>query len=331
MIGSKPKIVVIGGGTGTATVLSALATPARFELTAIVTVSDSGGSTGRLRDEFGFIPVGDVRACLAALATGHNSREVKDLLLYRFDRGEGLSGHNLGNLILTALTDLYGTPGKAIEVASKILRINGQVFPVSEQPADLVIHFTDGSQVIGEDYLNYIDRQGRKIARINLARQTPIYPPAAQAIREADLVIIGPGDLYASLLPNTLVAGFREALAARRGKYIYIANLMSCATQTLHLTATDHVAEICRYTGQKPDIVVINNQPITDRHLITRYQAAGLEPIVDDLDDREWTVKRAPLVAPVNAIPVKGDRLPRSFLRHHAGHLRALIEESLDV
>lgn len=322
----KTKIVVIGGGTGTATVLSALNQAPIFDLTAIVTVSDSGGSTGRLRDEFGFIPVGDARACLAALASGKDKEDVKNLLLYRFDRGEGLSGHNLGNLILTALTDLYATPGKAIEVAGRILRINGHVFPVSEQAADLVINFTDGSQVIGEDYLNYVENGGRKISTIALSQPTPIYPRAAAAICEADLVMIGPGDLYASLLPNTLVDGFREAIAQMRGRFVYIANLMSCFTQTAHMTATDHTAEITRYTGRQPDVVIINNQKITDKQVIASYQAAGLEPLIDDLDESAYQVIRAPLVSPVLASQEKGDALPRSFLRHHPAHLLGIIK-----
>jgi len=324
----RPKIVVIGGGTGTATVLSALSRGHKFDLTAIVAVSDSGGSTGRLRDEFGFIPVGDVRACLAALASGHNSEEVKNMLLYRFDRGEGLAGHNLGNLILTALTDTYGSPGQAIAVASQILRINGQVFPVSEQAADLVIDFSDGTRVIGEDYLNYTENGGRKIQHVSLTRPVHIYPPAAQAIREADLILFGPGDLYASLIPNTLVDGWRQALQAKTGRFVYIANLMSCFTQTAHMTAREHLDEVTRYAGLQPEVVVINNQEITDSSVIASYQKAGLEPLIDDLDaaDLLCQVIRAPLVSPVLASAQKADALPRSFLRHHPDHLLQVIE-----
>lgn len=326
----QSKITVIGGGTGTATVLSALAGKEFWDLTAVVAVSDSGGSTGRLRDEFGFIPVGDIRQCLAALAVGDTSEQVKQLLLYRFTKGEGLAEHNLGNLLLTALTDIYQTPGKAIEVASQILRINGRVYPVSEQPADLVITFADGSQVIGEDFLNYKANGGRKIQSIALREPTAIYPPAAQAIEEADLILLGPGDLYASLLPNTLVAGFQQALARARGRFVYLANLMTTFTQTHQMTARDHVREVSAYAGRVPDVVIINSQAITDKQLIANYQAEGLAPLVDDLDESEYQVVRAELVAPVLATRVKGDSLPRSFLRHQSETLAALVEDLVD-
>ena len=327
----RSKVVIIGGGTGTATVLSALAGDNELDLTAIVAVSDSGGSTGRLRDEFGFIPVGDVRACLAALATGKNSQRVKQLLLYRFDRGEGLVGHNLGNLMLTSLTDIYQTPGKAIEVLSRILRINGRVYPVSEQPTDLVIDFEDGSQVVGEDFLNFKENGGRKIKQVSLRPQVQIYHKAVDALQAADLILFGPGDLYASLLPNTLVSGFREALASAPAPFVYITNLMSTFVQTHQMTARDHVQEMTRYSGRKPDIVIVNQQEITDQEVIRNYQEAGLQPLVDDLDESEYRVIRADLVSPVTAQTVSGDALPRSFLRHHGPNLHRIVKEILNV
>ena len=321
------KVVVIGGGTGTATVLSSLAADQNLVLTAIVTVADSGGSTGRLRDEFGFIPVGDIRQCLAALATGDNAQAIKDLLLYRFDRGEGLQTHNLGNLILTALTDLYGTPGVAIDTLSRVLRLCGQVFPVSETPGDLVIDLDDGSRLTGENCLNFPLPSGRHITKLSLAAPLAIYPPAAQAMQNADLLLFGPGDLYASLLPNTLVDGFREALATSRAPFVYLANLMTSNTQTAQLTARDHVRQVTHYAGRQPDIVVINNAPIVDTQLIANYQKEGLSPLLDDLQDVPYQVKRAPLVSPVTAKKVKADSLPRSFLRHHSQNLHLVIKE----
>jgi uncharacterized cofD-like protein len=325
----KTQVAVIGGGTGTATVLAALAAKTRWELTAMVSVSDSGGSTGRLRDEFGFIPVGDIRQCLSALATGKSRRLVQEMLLYRFQRGDGLAHHNLGNLILTALTDLYQTPGKAIEVASKILRINGKVYPISEQPANLVIDYVDGKRVVGEDYLNYQEHGGVKIAQISLREPAVIYEPARVTLETADLVIMGPGDLYASLLPNALVDGFREALAKNAGKFVYIVNLMTSKQQTYQMSAADHVAEVQRYTGRQPDVVIMNQQTITEPKVIANYKRGGYAPVKDDLGDGDGKMKiyRADLVAEVMVAEERGDTLPRNFLRHHAQNLLAVIEK----
>lgn len=323
------KITVIGGGTGTATVLAALSKETDYDLTAIVSVSDSGGSTGRLRDEFGFIAVGDIRQCLAALATGKNSRRVKEMLLYRFDKGEGLKGHNLGNLILTALSDLYQTPGKAIEVASKILRINGRVYPISEQVNDLVITYEDGTEIIGEDYLNFKENSGKKIVKIDLQKKSEIYHKAQRAIMKADLIIMGPGDLYASLLPHTKVGGFKEALKNSPAKFIYIANLMTCLQQTHQMGAREHLLEIIKYSQRKPDYVVLNKQKITDQEVIANYQAEGYEPLKDDLDEREDNLKiiRENLVSPVVVQKENGDNLPRNFLRHHGENLKKVIRK----
>jgi uncharacterized cofD-like protein len=326
------SVVVIGGGTGTATVLTALSHDPTLTLTALVTVSDSGGSTGRLRDEFGFIPVGDIRQCLAALASGENCQQVRDLLLYRFTTGGGLAGHNLGNLILTALSDLYHTPGQAIAVASKILRINGQVFPISEQAADLVITYANGQQVVGEDYLNYKSHGGKRITALALTKPSQIYAPAATALAQADLIIIGPGDLYASLLPHTLITGFKTALQKASAPMVYIVNLMTNYAQTHQLTARDHVAEICRYSGREPDYIIVNQQKITDQILIASYQAQGAAPLVDDLGQKYGRahIIRGKLVAPVLAASDPGDRLPRNYLRHHGAQLQQIIRKILD-
>lgn len=326
------KVVVIGGGTGTATVLSSLVGDEELSLTGIVSIADSGGSTGRLRDEFGFIPVGDVRQCLGALAVGENSNLVRELLLYRFPQQSSLVGHNLGNLILTALTDLYQTPGKAIEVASKILRLKGQVFPISQTPADLVIEYSDGSMVVGEDYLNYHQHGGKQIKRISLKQKPAIYQRAKQAILAADLIIFGPGDLYASLLPNTLVRGFKPTLCRSVATYVYIANLMTNYAQTHLMTARDHLQEVITYSGRVPDWVVINQQPIKNQRLVASYQQQGSSPLVDDLSFLPFKIKvcRANLLAATLAAQNKNDQLERNYLRHHAKNLHRVIKNILN-
>ena len=322
---AKKQITVIGGGTGTSVVLSGLKQYQDLcDLNAIVAVSDSGGSTGRLRDEFGFLPVGDLRQCLAALASGKHQQLVRDLLLYRFEKGNGLQGHNLGNLILTALEDLAETPAQAIEQASNIFRIKGKVYPISEDTVDLEIHYQSGKRLVGEHSLDDPTNGGQKITQINLKPPTKIYHKAATAIRDADLVILGPGDLYASLLPNTLAEGFVQALTASKGKFIYVVNLMTHYAQTHNYTAKDHLLEVERYSGRKPDIVIINNGEIS-RSLVKAYERAKEYQVIDDLDENEYLVIRADLVSKVKVQQSANDLVPRSLLRHDSKKLAKAI------
>jgi uncharacterized cofD-like protein len=261
---SKPtKIVVVGGGTGTSVVLSALKQLPNVELTAIVVVSDNGGSTRRLRDEFGFLPVGDLRQCLAALADGDNQTAVRDLLLYRFHKGTGLAGHNLGNLILTALEDMKETPGKAIETAGQIFRIKGEVYPVTEEVVQLQITYQDGTTLVGEEFLDDAKLGGKTIATISLTPPAKLYEKAETALLEADHIILGPGDLYGSLLANAVVGGFAETLQKSKAEFSYIVNLMTHFSQTHQMTAADHVKMVTKYCGRQPDRIIMNRGDIS--------------------------------------------------------------------
>lgn len=326
---AKKQITVIGGGTGTSVVLSGLKQYQDLcDLNAIVAVSDSGGSTGRLKDEFGFLPVGDLRQCLAALASGKHQQLVRDLLLYRFDKGNGLQGHNLGNLILTALEDLAEAPAQAIEQASNIFRIKGKVYPVSEDTVDLEIHYQSGKKLVGEHVLDDAVNGGQKITQIRLKPSTKIYHKAASAIKEADLIVLGPGDLYASLLPNTLAEGFVQALRANKGKFIYVVNLMTHYAQTHNYTAKDHLLEVERYSGRKPDIVIINNGEISES-LVKEYEKAKEYQVIDDLDENDYQVIRADLVSKVKVQQSANDLVPRSLLRHDSKKLAKVIIDLL--
>lgn len=332
---AKHKIVVIGGGTGSAVVLSGLKDQQDIELSAVVVVSDNGGSTGRLRDEFGFLPVGDLRQCIAALATGENEEEIRQLLLYRFDQKSSLQGHNLGNLILTSLENMTGSANKAVEIASRIFRTSGQVLPISEDSVDLVITYADGTSIIGEKNLDDQSLGGKKIAHIELDRPATIYGKAAQAIAEADLVVFGPGDLYGSLLPNTLVSGFAQALSANRskgGKFVYISNLMTHFSQTNQMTASEHLAEVEKYCQRQVDFVLINNHPIPTEILET-YEKSGDFPMTDDLDQppsspsaqRKTQVIRQDLLSTTLITKEKNDALTRSLIRHHKQKLASSL------
>lgn len=323
------KVVVIGGGTGTYVVLSALKNISGLSLTAIVTVADSGGSTGRLRDEFGFLPVGDLRQALAALAKENGQSWIRDLLLYRFTKGSGLEGHNLGNLILTALQDMTGSTAKAIETASKIFKLEGHVYPVTTQNVQLITRFSDGEEVMGEHLLDDPKNGGRKVDRIKIEPEAKIYSKAAESIEEADVIVIGPGDLYASLLPNLCVEGMKKSLSNNRGIYVYIVNLMTHCSQTFNMTATEHVKEIIKYGGRKPDLVVINSENVPQE--ISRYYAREKDyQVVNDLDPAKFNVVKKDLLSLQRVAARKGDLIARSLLRHDSLKLTGIFKKILE-
>lgn len=327
---TKPtKIVVIGGGTGTSVILSALKNQPSIALTAIVVVSDNGGSTKRLRDEFGFLPVGDLRQCLAALANDDETVSVRELLLYRFSKGTGLSGHSLGNLILTALEDLEASPGKAIETAAKIFRITGKVLPVTEEIVQLQISYQNGTKLTGEENLDDPNLGGQKISDISLVPQANLYQPARQALLEADQIILGPGDLYGSLLPNLVVSGIEAVFQATKAKFTYVINLMTHYSQTHNMTASDHVKEVIKYCGRVPDKIVINSGEISPK-ILSLYESQHEFPVQDDLAELQRTypqieIVRAELASKITIPETAGDALTRSLLRHDGEKLAEVI------
>ena len=329
----QKNIVVIGGGTGTYTVLSGLKKyPADlFDITAIVTVADSGGSTGRLRDEFGYLPVGDFRMALVALAddseVGH---ALRSLFLHRFDKGNGLKGHNFGNLFLVALTDIFGSEEKALEYASQMLRVRGKVFPIANEKLTLVAEYENGHTVRGE---TYIDEPGKehdgtqRIKRLWIEPESHISSKAKDAILAADLVIMGPGDLYTSILANIVVPGVREALGETPGKLLFITNLMSKYGQTHNFTARHHLEEIVSYAGRVPDYVFINNTPLPEE-ILEAYYGQREFPVKDDVEEeKDVSVIRNDFLASEEVKKKSCDSLRRSLIRHVPDKLaRAIIE-----
>jgi uncharacterized cofD-like protein len=319
----KPKVVVIGGGTGTFTVLSGLKQH-DLDLTAIVTVADSGGSTGRLRDQFGFLPVGDLRQSLAALARENDQSWIRELLLYRFNQGEGLKGHNLGNLILTALQDLSGSTPKALEIAGEVFRLEGKILPVTCENVDLVIEYEDGTFIIGEDNLNPEHGGGKKIKKVRLSPKASIYGKAYEQISKADYIVIGPGDLYASILPNFVVSGTKKALLTSKAKIIYIVNLMTRYTQTHNYTARDHVEELSRYTGKYPDLVIVNTEKVPAK-ILKAYEEEKGYPVLDDLSEDNYRVIRSDLLSVAKVKKNSGDVLKRSLIVHDQKKLTEIL------
>ncbi len=256
----KKKIVVIGGGTGVYTVLSALK-PYSADLSAIVTMADDGGSTGILREEFGILPPGDIRRALIALSNSDN-KMLSDLLSYRFQEGVGLTGHNFGNLLITALHRLTNDFESAIDEAGKILSIQGRVIPVTLGHSKLMAELESGEIIKGENNIDIPKHDGRlKIKKVWLKPAADINPNARKAIMDADLVIIGPGDLYTSLIPNLLVRGVREAIQKSKAKVAYFVNIMTKFGETNNFSAMDFINELEAYIGRgNLDFVVINNK-----------------------------------------------------------------------
>jgi uncharacterized cofD-like protein len=327
---TKQQIVVVGGGTGTHTVLKGLKHYGdRVELTAIVSMADSGGSTGRLRDEFGQLPAGDVRNALTALAADGDTHDelLRQLFLYRFSRGEGLYGHNFGNLFLTVLTDILGSEVAAIEAASRILRVSGQVLPVTTDQVHLKAEYADGTEVVGEHDIDEWQDKARQAVRISTLSLTPraqLYAGAAAALRQADLIVLGPGDLYTSVLANCVVDEFTETIKETTAPIVYVCNLMSKAGQTIGLHAAEHVAEVKRYLGRLPTAVVYNTSPLPSE-LLAKYAAEGDHAVLDNFVDKGIRIIRAPLLAAEEIVTMEGDVLTRSLIRHDADKLAQVL------
>jgi len=316
------KIVTIGGGTGTAVVLSGLKNY-DLDLTAIISMADDGGSTGRLRDEFGFQPVGDLRQSLTALARNDSQEWIRKLLLYRFKQGNGLKGHNLGNLILTALQDMTGSTSHSLEIIEELFKLKGKVLPSTSDLVQLVTEYENGQVVTGQNKLNPGGIGGVKISSIRLEPAANIYSKTAQSIEKADLIVINPGDLYGSIIPNLLVVGMKDTLMKAKAKIVYVLNLMTRYTQTHNFKASDHIKQLIKYGGRKPDIIIINNQPI-EHNIKKTYEKENEYPVINDLSDKEFKIISAPLLKVVTHQSI-ADEIKRSLLRHDGIKLGEII------
>ena len=290
---SRPvRVVALGGGTGLSAVLRGLkqyvaerkkSGPNRpiSDLAAVVTVTDDGGSSGRLRREYRVLPPGDIRNCMVALSKDEHL--LGQLFQYRFPAGRGLAGHSFGNLFLTALTNVTGDFSRAVRVSAQVLAIRGRIYPSTEQNVSLQAVLEDGAIVSGE---TAISRSRRRIARVRLVpRCVRPVPEAIEALRQADLILVGPGSLYTSLIPNLLVDEVMETIARSAATRVYIANLMTQPGETDGYSVADHVRAI--YDHTRPglfDFVVLNRTPIAPR-LLRRYRRERAEPVAPALDE----------------------------------------------
>ncbi|MDY3119014.1 MAG: gluconeogenesis factor YvcK family protein [Peptoniphilus sp.] len=279
-----PKFVVLGGGTGISVLLRGLK---RFseDITAIVTMADDGGSSGMLRREYGMLPPGDVRNCLVALANAEPS--LKNLLQYRFKEGD-LKGQNMGNLIITALTDVYGGFAEGVREAAEVLKITGRVLPVTEESIVLIGHYADGSSVRGESAIpkHAYEKQVR-ITSMELAPRAPkANKDCIQEILSADLLVLGPGSLYTSLVPNLLVPEVAQALNEADAPLVYVANMMEQRGETEEMSLTAHLEALRTHGLKRPvDSVLVNDVPM-DENLLKKYESEeGVRPIRLDAEE----------------------------------------------
>jgi len=316
------KVVIMGGGTGIYPVITALK-QLNVEITTVVAVSDSGGSTGRIRDEFGFQPVGDLRQSLAALAESNGQKWIREILLYRFNKGTGLKGHNLGNLILTALQDLTSDTTKALEIAEKVFRLEGSVIPVTQDTVDLKIHYQNGTTAVGEHILDENNDNPPKIDKVTLDPAASLNPHAITALEAADVVIIGPGDYYASIMATLVPTGVKKVFQKITAKKIYIVNLMTRATQTKDMTVKDHVAGIEAAINQPLDAIIVNNESIPKKTL-NIYKKQQEFPVENNINGDERLIT-AKLLDEDLFKPSPNDTAHRSLLRHSSTKLKKIF------
>jgi uncharacterized cofD-like protein len=317
--GGGLRVVAIGGGTGLSTLLKGLKayvpaptephrTPGQFpsicELSAVVTVSDDGGSSGRLRKEFNMLPPGDIRNCIVALS--EDEALLSKLFRHRFDKGSGLEGHSFGNLFLAALTSITDDFAEAVRLSSEILLTRGHIYPATASNIELEALMDDGRKVRGET--NITASNGRIQELCLIPADVQPLPQTLEAIARADVITIGPGSLFTSLIPNLLVRGIAEAIQSSPAIKVYICNLMTQANESLGLTAAEHIRALDTHAGGSVfDYALINRRPASPE-LKAKYALEGAAQIVADLD----TIEK------LGVCPVLGDYLEEAGVARHA-------------
>lgn len=328
----KKKVVVIGGGTGTFTILSGLKKYPSLDISVIVSMMDDGGSNRIIRDEFGLLPTSDLRQCMVALAGADSDETLRKLFTYRYENGVGISGMTFGNLFMAALTDIYGgDQKKAIEETCELLGVRGKIIPVTLEKTNLVATYANGKQVLGEHQIDEPEKCfGRsKIIDLQVFPKVSVNKDALIAIKKADLIILGPGDFYTSILPNVVVDDIAGAITKSRGKVLFVMNLMTKYGQTIGFTASTFVSEINKYLGKNPDIILMNIAKKLPGSILKKYEAEKAELVRDDLKDKKIKVVRKHLISDKVYKKQKSDKLVRSLIRHDSEKLAKAVVDLL--
>lgn len=324
----KTNVVTIGGGTGSFVLLSGLKNYKEFiHISAIVSMADDGGSTGKLRDELGVLPPGDVRQCLVALSS--SSEKMRELMNYRFEGGS-LAGHSFGNILLSGLEKVYGGFAQGVEQAEKILNVSGKVIPVTKEAVTLKMILSDGSTVKGEDAIGNTDIEKIGIEDVLYYNTPHANQQALAAIQEADYILIGPGDHYTSVLPNILIPEIADAIKKSQAHVIYIVNLVNKKGHTSYWSPVDYVLDIEKYIGEgRVQSVIINN---TEPHesILRRYTekyGEGIKITEKDQFPSSTHVIHADMISQDTILLDDSDTLAhtRSLIRHDSRKLARVI------
>ena len=313
-----PYIVAVGGGTGLSTLLRGIKSFTR-NITAVVAVTDEGGSSGRIRNEWGMLPPGDVRNCIAALA--ENDSELKRILDFRFDRGE-LKGHSLGNLLLLAVTEMSGDFSKAVEKMNHLLSIRGRVLPVTTEGITLMGKTNDGLTVKGE---LSISEHGRNLSEIWLEpHDAKPLPDVLSAVDDADVILLGPGSLFTSVIPNILMKDFADKLRDSNVPSIYICNLMTQPEETQGFNIAQHVEWVSAALGKCPDYV-ITNSAVIPQDIVDRYAEEGASPLYLDSQQKMAIHKMGCECVEADIMSVYDSAKEKRVLRHDSQKLASVI------
>ncbi|OGY41951.1 MAG: hypothetical protein A2Y82_05190 [Candidatus Buchananbacteria bacterium RBG_13_36_9] len=322
------KVTFIGGGTGPYGLLGALKSHPDLDLAVIVTMFDDGGSTGTLRDELGALPPGDVRQCLVALS--EESEDWRGIFDFRWSEGEGLKGHSLGNLIITALEKKYKSFEKALEVAKRILKVRGDVIPVTLDNIRLVAQTPIGKRIIGE---HNIDLKEQPIKSLSFRPEPSVNPKAIERILKSDLIVICPGDLYTSILPNLMVQSMANAIGVSNALKVYVCNLMTQKMHTEGFRVIHFVELLEKYLGQKDifDFVLYNTKKPSQKFLAS-YLQEGESPVRylrKDFANRRTEFIGQNFLSQKMPQKVEGDSLKRALIRHNAIEVALVLKKLL--
>lgn len=313
-----PRIVVIGGGTGLSVILRGIK-KVTGNLTAIVTMADDGGGSGKLREDLGMLPPGDIRSCILAMADEEGL--MQELLKYRFTEGM-LEGQSFGNLLIAALNGICGNFEAAVAKTNEILRVRGQVLPVTSSDVHLCALLENGALICGESKIQpEVLLQKSPIAKVFLKPEKPAATAMAlEAIHKADLILMGPGSLFTSIIPNFLVDGISEAIRDAMGRKILVCNMMTQPGETDHYTVWEHTARAAEYVGEKNIEYVIANNKVIDKDTLKPYNEDGAEQIIPTAEDRRRLQESGITLIENNFVEIK-----KGYIRHDADRIASVV------